>query len=67
MIVSGYVVTVICDSRELHEYAYGTAVYTGENKKECLEKARREGWIISVDDNHCLCPVHVKKMDAMYE
>lgn len=67
MIISGFVITVVCDSGEYHEYSYGTATYTGKTMTEAVAVARREGWIVDQKNDRCLCPVHVKLNDARYD
>lgn len=58
MLFGGYVLTLTCDVRELHPYAYGTATYMKTDRNECIETAKREGWTVEPKTGRCACPIH---------
>lgn len=57
MIVAGYTLGLYCEvPGHIHGYKEGEARYAGDNWRECVRYARKDGWYISEKLFECVCP-----------
>lgn len=61
MIIGCYVLTLYCDETGCPCSKYGPggyapAQYYAETGSKCRANARRDGWLVDLKRNRCLCP-----------
>lgn len=53
---SGYTLDLYCDSVNLHSFREFPHIFNGEKFSECVEQARRFGWVVRTNSRTATCP-----------